>query len=285
MDKMEVRKNRYISLILSANSNTSRYNKELMDISKSTHRLNKMKRKVPEIILIFWIVKLLTTAMGEATSDYFVSTYNPYIAVAIAGVFLITALVIQLKAKKYIAWIYWLTVSMVAVFGTMAADGLHVQLGVPYIASSTFFAVVLIIIFILWYKTENNLSIHSIYTLRRELFYWATVLATFALGTALGDLAASTLGLGYLKSGLIFFLIILIPAFLYYVFKVSEVFCFWFAYIVTRPLGASFADWFSKPKSVGGLGYGDGRVAITFAIFIAIFVSYLSITNRDVKKS
>src|SRR5580700_9752803 len=149
-----------------------------------------MVRKVPEITALFWIIKLLTTAMGEATSDFFVLNYNQYVAVVCGGIVLAIALAIQFSARKYVAWIYWLAVSMVAVFGTMAADGLHVQLGVPYIASTIFFAIILAIVFYAWQKTEHTLSIHSIVTTRREFFYWATVLATFALGTAAGDLTA-----------------------------------------------------------------------------------------------
>jgi uncharacterized membrane-anchored protein len=238
-------------------------------------------RKVPEITIIFWLVKLLTTAMGEATSDFLVAKYNPYLAVLIGALVFAVALIVQLKTPKYNAWAYWLAVSMVAVFGTMAADGLHIRLGVPYIASASFFAVALALIFIAWQKSQKTLSIHSIYTPRRELFYWATVLATFALGTALGDLTATTFKLGYFSSGLMFIGIFLIPAVLYYIFKVNEIFCFWFAYIITRPLGASFADWTSKAKSIGGLDYGDGHVAIFLSIVIVILVAYLSISKLD----
>lgn len=247
------------------------------------HNPKRMLRKVPEIIFLFWVLKLLTTAMGEAASDFLVYKYNPYIAVFIGGVLLLIALIIQLKSKRYIAWVYWFAVSMVAVFGTMAADGLHIKLGVPYMDSTIFFAIVLGIVFAAWLKTEKTLSIHSIYTTRRELFYWAAVLSTFALGTAAGDLTAKNLNLGYLRSAILFGAIICIPIILYYVFKLSEVFCFWFAYIITRPLGASIADWIGKPKSIGGLGFGAGRVAIVLTLAIVVFVGYLSITKKDVK--
>lgn len=241
----------------------------------------KMLRKVPEITVIFWILKLLTTAMGEATSDFLVANFNPYLAVFLGAVALAIALFIQFKAKKYNAWIYWFAVSMVAVFGTMAADGLHIRLHVPYIYSTSAFAVALIIILIAWQKTEKTLSIHSVYTARRELFYWATVLATFALGTAAGDMTASTVGLGYFSSGLMFIGIFLVPAVLYYLFHVNEVFCFWFAYIITRPLGASFADWLSKPHSIGGLNWGDGHVAAYFSIAIFVLVAFTAISKID----
>ena len=240
-------------------------------------------RKVPEIIALFWIVKLLTTAMGEATSDFMVVKFNPYLAVFLGGVVLAIALYIQFSVRKYNAWIYWFAVSMVAVFGTMAADGLHKQLHVPYIASTIFFALVLAAVFVAWRIRESTLSIHSINTRRREVYYWLTVLSTFALGTAAGDLVANTFGLGYFTAGLLFLGLILIPAIIYWLTHKHEVLWFWSAYVLTRPLGASFADWTSKPKSVGGLGYGDGHVAIVLTIVILILVAYLAISHRDVK--
>ena len=148
------------------------------------------KIKVPEITIFFWIIKVLTTAMGESASDYSIHIMNPIIAVGLGGLGLLVALFIQFKTKKYVAWAYWLAVSMVAVFGTMAADVLHVGLGVPYLYSTAFFFASLLIIFFLWYSLEKTLSIHSVYPGRREVFYWATVLTTFALGTAAGDMTA-----------------------------------------------------------------------------------------------
>lgn len=244
---------------------------------------NQALRKVPEITLLFWLVKLLTTAMGEATSDFLVFRYNPYLAVLAGGIVLMIVLIIQFGSKCYNAWSYWTSVAMVAVFGTMAADSLHIQLHVPYIISTIFFAIILIIVFRLWYKSEHNLSIHSINTRRRETFYWATVLATFALGTAAGDLTATTIGIGYFSSALLFAGLIALIASGYYLFKLNEIFCFWLAYILTRPLGASLADWMGKAKSVGGLGWGDGHVAIILTIIIIGFVSYLAISHRDDK--
>lgn len=247
----------------------------------SQERAGALLRKVPEITVFFWIVKLLTTAMGEATSDFLVFKFNPYLAVFLGGVALAIALFIQFSVRRYVAWVYWLSVSMVAVFGTMAADGLHVQLHVPYIASTLFFALVLAIVFIAWHKSEKTLSIHSITTRRRELFYWATVLATFALGTAAGDLTATTFGLGYFSSGLLFIGLIAIPALSYWLFDLNEIFAFWFAYVLTRPLGASFADWMSKSRSAGGLGWGDGHVSVTLIVVIVAFVAYLSVSRND----
>ncbi len=239
-------------------------------------------RKVPEITIFFWIVKLLTTGMGETTSDYLVYHISPYIAVALGGIGLVAALLLQLVVRRYIAWIYWLAVVMVAIFGTMAADVIHIVLKVPYLDSSVFFAVVLAVIFVGWYATEKTLSIHSIYTLRRELFYWAAIMATFALGTATGDMTASTLRLGYLASGVLFAVLFALPALGYWLFGLNAIFAFWFAYIMTRPLGASFADWFGKAKSVGGMGLGTGPISLVLAVLIIGFVAYLTVTRKDV---
>src|SRR5258708_205358 len=204
-------------------------------------------RKVPEVLLLFWIIKLLTTALGESTSDYLVHTLNhPVIAVALGGTGFIIAMILQLWIRHYIAWIYWLSFTMVAIFGTMAADVIHIGLGVPYLISTIFFSIALTIIFIVWYLIERTLSIHSIFNRRRELFYWATVLTTFALGTAAGDMTAITFRLGYFDAGILFAVLISLPAIAWRIFKINAVFAFWFAYIVTRPLGASYADWFGR---------------------------------------
>jgi uncharacterized membrane-anchored protein len=239
-------------------------------------------RKVPEVTIYFWIIKLLSTAMGESTSDYLVYHINPYIAVVLGSVGLVVSLVLQLAVRRYVAWIYWLAVVMVAIFGTMAADVLHVVLGIPYLVSTVFFTVALAVIFVVWYASEKTLSIHSITTPRRELFYWATVMATFALGTAVGDLTAATLGLGYFTSGVLFAVLFAVPALAYRLFGLNAIVAFWFAYIMTRPFGASFADWFGKPI-LGGLGLGDTQVALVLTILIIGFVGYLTVTRKDIK--
>ena len=243
----------------------------------------QMMLKVPEVTIFFWIIKLLSTAMGESTSDYLVFHINPYVAVVVGFVGLIVSLILQLAVRRYIPWIYWLAVVMVAVFGTMAADVLHVVIGIPYLITSIFFILILAVVFIAWYATEKTLSIHSITTLRRELFYWATVMATFALGTALGDLTAATFQLGYLGSGVLFAVLFALPGLAYWLFRINAIFAFWFAYVMTRPLGASFADYFGKPI-FGGLGLGDTWVAGVLTILIVIFVAYVSITRVDVKR-
>jgi uncharacterized membrane-anchored protein len=238
-------------------------------------------RKVPEITIYFWIIKLFTTAVGESTSDYLVFHVNPYFAVILGGIVFLASLILQLLVRRYIPWIYWLAVTMVAIFGTMAADVIHIVLGVPYLHSTIFFAIVLAIIFAVWYASEKTLSIHSINTPRRELFYWAAVLATFALGTAAGDMTAATLGLGYFASGVLFAVLFVIPGLAYRLFGLNWIVAFWFAYIMTRPLGASFADWVAKPY-LGGLGLGDGIVTLVLTILIIGFVAYLTVTRKDV---
>ncbi|MGH7204017.1 MAG: COG4705 family protein [Nitrosotalea sp.] len=240
-------------------------------------------RKVPELTIFFWIIKLLTTGMGETASDFLVRMIDPPIAVGIGAIGLLASLVLQFRIKRYNAFAYWFTVSMVAIFGTMIADVLHVGLGVPYIVSTLGFSITLAIIFASWYKIEKTLSIHSITTTRRELFYWATVMATFALGTALGDMTATTLKMGYLDSGILFAALFIIPAVMYFEFKLSEVLTFWFAYITTRPLGASFADWIGRSKELGGVGFGTGEISLVLVVLIILFVGYLAITKKDVK--
>jgi uncharacterized membrane-anchored protein len=238
-------------------------------------------RKVPAITAIFWLIKVLTTAMGESTSDYLVHLFNPPLAVALGMIVLAAALALQLWVRRYIPWVYWLAVALVAIVGTMAADVLHIGLGIPYLISTIFFAVVLTVVFIVWNATEKSLSIHSITSLRREIFYWLTVTATFALGTAAGDMTASSLHLGYLTSGIVFVILILIPAVGYWRFHINAILAFWAAYILTRPLGASFADWVGKAPTHGGLGAGDGVVSLVLAAAIVSLVAYLSLTQRE----
>ena len=223
--------------------------------------------------------------MGESTSDYLVHAMNPELAVSLGFLGFVGALALQFSMRRYVAWTYWLAVVAVGVFGTMAADVLHVGFGIPYPVSSVFYAIVLAAVFISWQRTEGTLSIHSIDTDRREAFYWAAVVATFAMGTAVGDLMATTFGLGYFASGLLFAGVIAVPAVGYWRFGWNAILAFWFAYVATRPLGASFADWMSKPQSVGGLGWGDGTVALALTFIIFCLVAYLAITRRDVQSA
>jgi uncharacterized membrane-anchored protein len=241
--------------------------------------------RVPEILAVFWAVKLLSTAMGESTSDFLVHALPPEVAVVLGFLGFAGALVLQFRKGRYVAWSYWLAVVMVGIFGTMAADVVHVALGVPYTGSAIFYSIGLAAVFVIWQRTEGTLSIHTIDTPRREAFYWATVAATFAMGTALGDFTAYTLGLGYFASALLFALLIAVPLVGYFRFRWNAVFSFWFAYVITRPLGASIADGLAKPTKDSGLGLGNGPVMLAFGALIVAFVIYLSITKVDVQEA
>jgi uncharacterized membrane-anchored protein len=184
-------------------------------------------------------------------------------------------MVAQLRARRYVPALYWFAVSMVAVVGTMVADVIHVA-GVSYSVTTPFFAVALAVVFTLWYRSEGTLSIHSITTERRELFYWLTVITTFALGTAAGDLTAAQMHLGYLNSGWLFLAAVLVPAFAYWKLRLHPIAAFWAAYVLTRPLGASFADWLGKPPSRTGLDFGDGAVTIVATALIVLVVATLA---------
>jgi uncharacterized membrane-anchored protein len=251
-------------------------------MSSSHAALRRATTKVPELTAFFWLTKILTTAMGESTSDFMNAELGPAIAVPLMLIGLWLALRLQFKQRGYVAWSYWLVVVMVAVFGTSAADALHVGFGIPYSISTTFYLVVLGAVLIAWYRSEKTLSIHSIYTPRRERFYWATVLATFALGTAAGDLTATSLHLGYLTSGVLFAGVFAIPALAYWRLGMNEILAFWFAYIITRPLGASYADWLDNPHHLGGLALGTGPVSLALTLVIVALVGYLTVSRVDV---
>jgi uncharacterized membrane-anchored protein len=237
--------------------------------------------KVASVTVFFWVIKVLTTAMGEAVSDYLVHHYNPYLAVIAGFVLFVVALGLQLAARRYRSGVYWLAVSMVAVFGTMAADVLHVEFRVPYVVSASLFAVALVIVFWAWHRSEGTLSIKTVTAGPRERFYWAAVLATFAMGTALGDLAAYTLGLGFLSAGIVFAVLFASPLLAQRLLGLNSVVAFWLAYVMTRPLGASFADWMGKSRHAGGLGIGDGKVAFVLALLIVAMVAFVARSGRD----
>jgi uncharacterized membrane-anchored protein len=239
--------------------------------------------KVPQVTALFWIIKVLTTGMGETASDFLAHVMDPMIAVALGAVGLAVALAVQVAVRRYVAWIYWTAVVMVSVFGTMAADVLHVGLGIPYLVATPFLLLALAAVFGAWYATERTLSVHSVNTRRRELFYWATVLATFALGTAAGDLTATTFGLGYLASGVAFAVAIAVPALAHARLGLGAVTAFWTAYVLTRPLGASLADWMAVSHARGGLDLGLGPVTLGWTVVILALVGYLATTRRDVE--
>ena len=245
-------------------------------------RDRRMLNKVPEITLIFWIIKICATTVGETAADFLSTTLGLGLTVTsvIMAAILIAVLLMQLRATRYIPWLYWLTVVLVSIVGTLITDNLSDNLGVSLAVTTPVFAVVLGITFMLWHASENTLSIHTIVTTRRELYYWAAILFTFALGTAAGDLMAERLNLGYFPSLLIFASMIAIVTGLYYVFKVNAVLCFWLAYILTRPLGASCGDLLSQPVSDGGLGFGTTLTSIVFLAVILGLVWFLTI-NRS----
>lgn len=237
--------------------------------------------KVPEVIFVFWVVKILTTAGGEATSDY-LKTYGNFVGGGLEVLVIVVGFVLQFETRRYRAFAYWSFAFAIAITGTGVADFQHLDLHIPYAGTTVLWAVILGVIFWWWQRSEHTLSIHSITTQRRETFYWATVFATFALGTALGDLTAISLNLGYLQSGILFGVIILIPAFARWQLGLNGVAAFWMSYVVTRPLGASFADYISKPTQ-GGINFGDGATAIAFAIAVLVLVSYLALARPDIQ--
>lgn len=245
-----------------------------------------MLNKVPEITLFFWIIKILCTTVGETGADFLNTDLNFGLdgVTLIIGAMLAVALFFQFKFKKYIPGIYWLAVVLISIVGTLITDNLSDNLGVPLTISTIVFAVSLSIIFAVWYKKERTLSIHTIFTTRREAFYWLAILFTFALGTAAGDLLAETIDLGYLLSAIIFGVLIASVAISHFVFKVNAVLAFWLAYILTRPLGASIGDYLSQDLSNGGLGLGTTITSMIFLVTILATVVYLTVTKKDVIK-
>lgn len=235
--------------------------------------------KVPEITALFWVVKVLTTGLGEAASDYLGGVSIP-LAAGVGLLGFVAAMAVQFRTRRYVPGVYWAAVLMVAVFGTMTADGPHKVLGIPYEVTTVAYAVALALVFLLWRRTEGTLSIHSITSRRREVWYWLTVLLTFALGTALGDLTAIAFHLGFLTSAVLFAVVIAVPL-VGWRLGLHPVLAFWSAYVVTRPLGASVADWLGKPPSIGGgLGWGDGTVAgVGFVLFV-VLVGYVGVTGH-----
>lgn len=240
--------------------------------------------KVPEITALFWVVKVLTTGMGEAASDYLGEANLVVGGLVGVGGFAV-ALWLQLRSDRYRAPVYWFCVSMIAVFGTMLADVARVATGLPLWGTSALCALAVAGMFAWWYRSEGTLDIHSITTVRRERFYWATVLATFALGTAVGDLTGLAMNLGFLPSGFLFLAAIAVPLVAWRL-GANPVVTFWTAYVLTRPLGASFADWLSKPHQLGGgVGFGDGPVTLVALAVIVVLVVHVTLRRNDIQAS
>jgi uncharacterized membrane-anchored protein len=243
-----------------------------------------LMNKVPQITLFFWVIKILATTVGETAADLLnVNMGFGLIATSwVMCALLAAALAIQIFSRNYVPWKYWLAVVFLSIFGTLVTDNLVDNFGVALTITTAIFSVALIATFIGWYANEKTLSIHTIYTKRREMFYWTTILFTFALGTAAGDLVGEQFNLGYSLSALLFGGMITLVTLAYYIFKLDAVLAFWLAYILTRPFGASCGDLLSQATKDGGLGLGTVSTSILFFAVIAALVIYLSITKRDV---
>jgi uncharacterized membrane-anchored protein len=226
--------------------------------------------RVAQVGLAFWIIKILSTGLGETGADYLDHKYSPIIVVAVSGLVLLASLLWQLSAKTYSAVRYWLAVVMVSVFGTLAADAVHVALDIPYWASTAAFTLALVAIFVLWHRVDANPSMSGITTRRQELFYWCAVMMTFALGTASGDWLAMGLGLGFLAGAGIFALGFAIPLMLTRGSGTAASVAFWIAYTFTRPMGASFADWLALPPERGGIGLGTLPVTMIWLLLVVL---------------
>jgi uncharacterized membrane-anchored protein len=245
--------------------------------------MKQLLNKVPELTIFFWIIKIMATTVGETAADFLNDNLNLGLTITtliMSGLLLIT-IIVQFRASKYVPWIYWLTVVLISILGTLITDNLTDNFGVPLLTTTIIFTIALAITFIAWYASEKTLSIHSIYTTKREMYYWLAILFTFALGTAAGDYLAEGLNLGYLTSSLLFAILIGLVTFAHFSLKLNAVLAFWIAYILTRPFGASFGDYLSQPHNKGGLELGTVITSELFLVIILILVIYLSISRRD----
>ena len=251
------------------------------EMGSSTRRAT-MLNKVPQVSAIFWIIKVLATTVGETFADFLNVGLNLGLTVTsvIMAALLVVALVAQFRLRRYVPAVYWLSIVLISVVGTLITDNLTDNLGVPLFATAIIFAGALAATFVFWFLSERTLSIHSIVTTRRETFYWLAVLFTFALGTAAGDLLAESLKLGYLLSLVVFAAAIALVAVAYFVVKLNAVVAFWIAYILTRPLGASTGDLLSQSTKDGGLGLGTTGTSVLFLAVILVLVVSLSIRER-----
>ncbi|MGG4495886.1 COG4705 family protein [Brevibacillus reuszeri] len=243
----------------------------------------QMLNKVPEVTIFFWIIKIMATTVGETAADFLNFNLNwglTNTTFLMSGLLLI-ALIFQFKSRKYLPGIYWLTVLLISVVGTLVTDNLVDNYGVTLETTTIIFTLALLVTFAAWYSSEKTLSIHSIYKAKREVFYWLTILFTFALGTAAGDLIAEGLDLGYMISLFLFAAMIIVVTIAYYRFKLNAVLAFWIAYILTRPFGASLGDYLSQPSAEGGLGWGTVGTSVIFLVTILCLVIYLTKTRRD----
>ncbi|MGH7709097.1 MAG: COG4705 family protein [Vulcanimicrobiaceae bacterium] len=238
----------------------------------------EMLNKVPQVTVFFWIIKVLATTVGETFADFLSTKLGLGLVLTsyvMAGLFLV-ALIVQLARKRYVPSIYWTVVVLISVVGTLVSDNLHDRLGVPLQTTSILFAAILAIVFAVWWFSERTLSVHAITTTKRELFYWAAILFTFALGTSAGDYLSEATGFGYPTALLVFAGLIALTALAYYVFRINGVLAFWIAYVLTRPLGASSGDLLSQPVANGGFGFGTTVTSVAFLVAIIGLVVYLT---------
>ena len=249
---------------------------------RARHLLNK----VPEITLYFWIIKILCTTVGETAADFLNDTLGLGLSGTsyVVGALLIVTLVVQFRARGYVPWIYWLAVVLISVVGTLVSDNLVDNLGVALSTTTVIFAVALVITFVAWYASERTLSVHTIFTPRREAFYWLAILFTFALGTSAGDYVSESLNLGYWRSVVLFGALIAIVAIAHLRFGLNAVLAFWVAYILTRPLGASLGDFLSQSRDDGGLGLGTVGTSALFLVTILALVVFLTVSRADAPK-
>ncbi|MFJ7979958.1 hypothetical protein ACIQ1D_06585 [Lysinibacillus xylanilyticus] len=245
--------------------------------------IRELLSKVPEVTIFFWIIKVLCTTVGETFADFLNLNlgFGLMNTTIIMGIAFIIVLYLQFRVNKYVPGIYWLTVVLISVFGTLVTDNMTDYMGIRLEVSTIIFSVLLGLTFLLWYLSEKTLSIHSIYTRKREVFYWLTILFTFALGTAVGDLYSEQLGFGYLKTGLTV-IVIIACIFLAWKMKLNGILAFWIAYILTRPLGASLGDYLSQPKTNGGLGLGTTVTSVIFLLAILAIIIYLAVSKIDI---
>ena len=249
-----------------------------MNIMAPTTPVNR----VPRVTLDFWLIKLMAVTMGETAADYLAVNLGLGLtatSLLMAGV-LVVALLVQFAQRRYVPWAYWLAVVLISIVGTLVTDNLVDNFGVPLMTTTVVFTLALAVTFLVWYRVEGTLSIHQVFTFRREAFYWLAILFTFALGTAAGDLVAEQFGLGYLATGILFGMIIASLALGYYVLGLDAILGFWLAYIFTRPLGASFGDLLSQPGEYGGMGFGTIITSALFLGAIAVIVGYMTVTRE-----
>ncbi|MEA2827213.1 MAG: hypothetical protein QOG43_1652 [Actinomycetota bacterium] len=243
----------------------------------------KLLSKVPEVTVFFWIIKVLATTVGETAADFLGEHLNLSLTsvTCIMAVLLVAALVFQFRARGYVPGIYWTAVVLISIVGTLITDNLVDNFGVSLKVTTAIFTVAMLATFAAWYSSEKTLSIHSIRTPKREAFYWAAILFTFALGTAAGDLVAESLNLGYWKSALMFSALIALVALAWRHLRLNPVLAFWIAYVLTRPLGASLGDYLSQDRSAGGRGLGTVGTSAIFLVTILAVVIYLTVTKKD----